>query len=62
MPRQSIFGNRTRNTILLPSHISDALRGAARTEHMSANALHTRILQQWLAENGYLPEREEVKA
>ena len=62
MPKEPIFGERLVRTVYLPIELHEAFIKAHRQLHMTGNALFTQIINEWLAENGYLPEREEVKA
>ncbi|KKL68682.1 hypothetical protein LCGC14_2122540 [marine sediment metagenome] len=61
MPREPIFGERQQRTIYLPVELHAALIKAQGHLHMTGNGLFTQIIREWLAENSYLPEREEVK-
>ena len=61
MPQEPIFGPRQRRTLDLPVELNEALVAAQRRLHITGNGLLTQIVREWLAANGYRPEREEVK-
>ena len=62
MPQEPIFGPRQQRTIYLPVELNQALIKAQGQLHITGNGLFTQIIREWLAGNGYLPEREEAKA
>ena len=62
MPQEPIFGPRQQRTIYLPIELHQALIKAQGQLHITGNGLFTQIIREWLAENGYLPAKEEVGA
>ncbi len=57
MPQEPIFGPRQQRTIYIPVELNDALIKVQGQLHISGNGLFTQIIREWLAENGYIPER-----